>query len=97
MPKIYISGPISGLNPSEVSKSFAEAEKWLKRQGFVPVSPLNNGLPESATYTEHMLRDLQMLSECDEVYMLEGWENSRGCRMEIAEAASLKKTIKFQQ
>lgn len=82
---------------ADVVKTFTTAENWLKSNGYIPVSPLKNGLPSSASYNEHMLRDLQLLSECDEIYMLHGWEQSKGCRIEFAEAVTLKKPIKFQQ
>ena len=87
--KIYISGPISGHNPDIVRVRFATAMKAFENGPFEPVSPLENGLPDTATYDEHMLRDLEMLSECSAIYMLKGWRYSRGARLEFKIAKNL--------
>lgn len=82
MKKIYISGPISGLPLETVYNNFTNAEVQLLEQGYEPVNPLNNGLPTNATWEEHMRADLRLLLDCDAIYMLEGWEKSRGARIE---------------
>lgn len=96
MIKIYISGPITGIDPEVCRTRFEKAENELKRQGFIPVNPLKNGLPDTATYDEHMRRDLEMLSECDTIYMLEGWERSNGCRIEFNTAIANRQKITFE-
>lgn len=95
--KIYISGPISGHNPDIVKARFDSVKKILEKNSFEPVSPLENGLPDTATYDEHMLRDLEMLSECSAIYMLKGWEKSKGCKIEFAHAVANKISIIFEQ
>ena len=95
--KIYISGPITGHNPDKVAERFATAKKTFDGTDYTPVSPLENGLPESATYDEHMIRDLEMLAECEAIYMLNGWGRSKGCKIEFASAVSQNKTIIFEQ
>lgn len=94
--KIYLSGPISGLPPTEVHEKFAAAEQYFKDQGIETVNPLKNGLPASAPWREHMLRDLELLSECDTVYMMKGWKRSKGARVEFATAVESCKTIMFE-
>lgn len=94
--KIYISGPITGLPHKEVEQVFGRVADKLNRLGWEAVSPLNNGLPAEASYNEHMLRDLEMLAECRAIFMLKGWENSKGARIEFAEAVARKKTIMFE-
>ena len=95
--KVYISGPISGLEISVVRQRFDTAKKTLIEAGFTPVSPLENGLPLCASYAEHMARDIEMLSECQAVYMLKDWEKSNGCKVEIGVAIKQKKYIAFEQ
>lgn len=97
MQKVYISGPITGLDPTLCRQRFETAKNELKRRGYVPVSPLDNGLPDEAPYDEHMRRDLEMLSECDMIYMLNGWERSKGCRIEFNTAATDRKPIIFER
>ena len=98
MPKtIYISGPISGLDADYVEKRFSDAKNYLLGIGFKPVSPLENGLPKNAPYEAHMAKDIELLSECSSVYMLDGWGKSNGCKIEFAHAVANKKTIIFEQ
>lgn len=96
MNKIYISGPISGLPLETVYNNFTNAEVQLLEQGYEVVNPLNNGLPTTATWEEHMRADLRLLLDCDAIYMLEGWEKSRGARIEYALAVDLKMDIQYQ-
>lgn len=96
MKKIYISGPISGLPLETVYNNFTNAEVQLLEQGYEVVNPLNNGLPSNATWEEHMRADLKLLLDCDAIYMLEGWEKSRGARIEYALAIDLKMDIQYQ-
>lgn len=58
--KVYISGPITGIDPELCRARFAAAKKELHQRGMEPVSPLENGLPDDAPYDEHMKRDLEM-------------------------------------
>lgn len=96
MKKIYISGPISGLPLETVYNNFTNAEAQLLEQGYEVVNPLNNGLPTNATWEEHMRADLRLLLDRDAIYMLEGWEKSRGARIEYALAVDLKMDIQYQ-
>lgn len=84
--KIYISGPITGLKKETYERNFAEAEAELRQLGFETSNPLRNGLTEKNTYEEHMAADLAMLAECDGIYLMKGWERSRGCQIELQSA-----------
>ena len=98
MPKtIYISGPISGLDADYVEKRFADAKNRLTVAGLKPVSPLENGLPKTASYEAHMAKDIEMLSGCSSIYMLDGWQKSNGCKIEFAHAVANKIAIIFEQ
>ena len=94
--KVYISGPISGLPYEEVEKAFNDAEIRLKDKGHEVVNPLNNGLPRESTWNEHMRADLKLLLDCDAIYMLDGWTNSKGAEIEYDLAIDLGfKLIRF--
>lgn len=95
--KVYISGPITGHDKQEVAQRFEAAKKLFQNTEYKPISPLENGLPASATYEEHMFRDLEMLAECEAIFMLKGWERSKGCKIEFGFAMSNKITIIFEQ
>ena len=91
--KVYISGPITGLPYEEVEKSFNEADIRLQEQGYEVVNPLNNGLPRESTWNEHMIADIKLLLDCDAIYMLNGWEISKGACIEFNIAVSLNYVI----
>lgn len=80
--KVYISGPVTGLPLEEAERAFNEAETTILKKGHEPVNPLKNGLPGSATWHEHMRVDIKMLLDCQAIFMLEGWEQSDGARLE---------------
>lgn len=81
--RAYLSGPISGYDMNERRKAFKEAEELIHEPGVEVVSPLNNGLPDDAEWSDHMLRDLEMLIDCDMMVLLPGWQHSRGCLTEV--------------
>ncbi len=87
--KVYISGPISGLPLETVYNNFTNAEIRLQEQGYEVVNPLNNGLPRESTWNEHMRADLKLLLDCDAIYMLNGWEYSKGASLEYDLAIDL--------
>ena len=82
MKKIYISAPISGHNIAERKLFFLQIEKQLAEQGFTPVNPFRNALPDSAPYTEHMKEDIRLLLDCDGIVRPDRWRTSIGCEIE---------------
>lgn len=80
--KIYISGKISGTNLTETRKRFAAAAKELQARDFTPINPLENGLSEHDRWEAHMLKDIADLLQCKAIYMLQGWQESKGARIE---------------
>ena len=56
--------------------------------GHEPVNPFNNGVPDDAHWRQHMLADISMLLSCDYIYMLHGWELSKGAKLELDVASS---------
>ena len=89
--RVYISGPITGTNDFE--QRFEAAENNLKAQGYEVFNPAkcNLVMPGTATWEDYMKLCEAMLSCCDTIYMLRGWENSRGAVKEyhLAMAAGM--------
>lgn len=89
--KIYISGKISGTR--DFRNRFQKAEDHLKKDGWDVINPVAIGdlLPPSTTYKQFMEIDLKLLTMCDAVYMIPGWEESEGAKTEkqLAEALGL--------
>lgn len=91
--KIYISGAITG-DPNYL-EHFAAAEKLLKENGHKPFNPCS--VPNIFSYDEFMKIDLAALECCDAIYMLKGWQNSKGALIEFNKALELKLIIGFEK
>jgi hypothetical protein len=77
--KIYISGPMAGIEGYE--KNFKVAEEKIKESGHEVVNPAEiDG--EGMTREELLKLDLWMMEECDAIYMLKGWQQSCGANRE---------------
>ena len=81
--KIYISGKITGLPVQEAIAKFRSAAEKIRRFGFEPVSPFDNGLPLEADWAEHIGKDISLLLRCDAIYLLDDYEKSEGARIEL--------------
>ena len=91
--KVYISGPITGIK--NYPERFERVENELIHQGVEVINPakVNANLPESTTWEEYMRISLCMLSMCDGIYMMEGWQQSRGASLEYAYAKGMGITV----
>ena len=95
--RIFISGPISGTD--DYMGRFAEAEERLREDGYLPINPtvfsqhLLNG---EFNWFEFMEITMALLKQCDNIYMLKGWENSRGACMELEYATQHLYTVVMQ-
>lgn len=80
--RVYISGAITGTD--DYMERFAEAEKIISSRGHIPVNPAKvlSSLPNTTTYREYIKLSLDMLQMCSGIYMLDGWQQSRGAKLE---------------
>ena len=88
--KVYISGPMTGLPREEYLRRFREAEKQLRANGWTNiVNPINvwacrwPWLYRLLGYRLVLWYDIQLLKTCDRIYLMEGWEKSKGCQKEL--------------
>jgi hypothetical protein len=95
--KVYISGPITGH--TNFRERFAAAEELLKMGNYEVVNPAEElaELPTGTSHEIYMDKSLELLSECDGIYMLDGWENSRGAHIEFEYAIRNKMTVCFEK
>lgn len=97
MKKVYISGAIAGHDLAERKAAFKAAERKLAEMGFAPVNPFDNGVPDGAHWRVHMRADIALLVQCDLIYMLRGWELSKGAKLEHDVATSCGiKVLKYE-
>lgn len=84
---VYIAGPITGHADLNIP-AFAAAAEQLRAAGFEPVNPhtLHDGRLD-LSHDQYMRTDIRALVDCDAIHMLDGWQLSRGARVERTVAA----------
>ena len=96
--KVYISGKIGEEVLSEATRQkFAKAESILRTLGHGVFNPTRSGLGELAEdavrkyaasgrrtkwYNQILIMDIEVLEQCDAIYMLPDWKDSPGAMVE---------------
>lgn len=83
--KIYISGPITGKPRCKVYDAFYEAACLILDAKHTPVNPIDIAAWD-LTWSTYMniAMDVIRPEEIDVIYMLDGWDESKGARLERA-------------
>lgn len=91
----YISGPITGRDKAEYMDHFKRAELALKGAGWEVINPAeaNEKLADILDYDTLMKVCRAEVEESDAIYLLKGWEKSRGAKIELYKAIWEKKEI----
>ena len=99
--KIYISGPISHDPYHE--EAFTKAGQYLVHLGYEVINPVDildrdfDGPDRDVQRWNYFMREaIKMLLECDQIYMLEGWEDSRGAKLEQKIALDLAMPMMYE-
>lgn len=93
--KIYISGPMTGL-PGLNFPAFNAAAAVLRTSRIEVVNPveINNG---EIHWNTCMRTNIAALVMCNAIFMLEGWQGSKGATLEHYIAETLGMKVIFQQ
>lgn len=94
--KIYISGAISHHDIDERRTAFEACARFCELCGFEAVNPFDNGVGDDADWREHMRVDLKMLLGCDAICMMDGWEESKGAKLELDVASTCGMTVYYE-
>ena len=94
--KVYISGKITGLLFADAYENFARAEKKLTNDGFDVVNPMILNHDHDLSWESYMRVDLIAMLDCTHIYMLQGWNDSRGANIEYILAKELKLEVLYQ-
>lgn len=89
MKKVYISGAITGLPVEQYTAKFNAAELLLTNAGYQPINPIKLDHSQNTEWHQYMRTDIAELLTADAIFLLPGWENSRGARLELHLAAEL--------
>jgi len=95
--RIYLSGPMSGVERADYVRRFRDAERILRRHGYGCINPcrvwacrwpwiyraMEWVLGKRLTYAVILAYDLLLLmTRADGIAMLPGWQASRGAQIE---------------
>jgi hypothetical protein len=95
--KIYISGMISNLSKAVYERSFNQAEQKLIASGHQVVNPLRiDHSRHDQSWESFMLADIKELFSCDGIFMLAGWNDSKGAMIERAIAQAMGKHVYYE-
>lgn len=90
--RVYLSGPISN-NPTYI-EDFYGTEELLIKQGLEVINPVKvSDAFGGLSYEEYIKLDLILLEMCDAIFMLDGWQGSRGAKLEYHYANIMQKQI----
>lgn len=82
----YLAGPMSGIEGYN-APAFLTAASNLRQRGHTIVSPLELAMQlgplGSRPYEDYIRNDLMGLLGCQAIILMNGWEGSRGARMEL--------------
>lgn len=92
---IYLSGPMTGL-PDYNRPAFNAVAEELRAKGMSVFNPADIGPKENIMPRAwYMRRDIEGLLKSDTVYVLPGWGESEGAKLEIEIAKQLEMPIVF--
>ena len=94
-PTIYISGPIS--DDPDYKEKFRAAHQMLEECGFAVIDPTELvKVSDDKDYTDYLAEAVWHMLKADELYMLKGWSQSTGAKLELKLARLLNKRVQFQ-
>lgn len=81
--KVYISGKVTGLPINVARKMFSDAEDKINATGkYEAVNPLKDE-KEGYEWEYYMRKDIKLLMDCEFIYFLPNWQESRGANLEM--------------
>jgi hypothetical protein len=93
--RLYVAGRIA--NENGYREKFATACDEVRTMGHEPVNPCEiDHSCHNRSWEEFMIADIREMLDCDGVYALSDWSNSKGATIEVELAMKLNKVIIYQ-
>ena len=92
----YLAGPYTAQTPFGEFLNVVTARVWAEevmKKGYAVYVPHLQNFASGLSWDEIMSRDLEVLSRCDLLVLLPGWENSKGSQMEHQKALDLEMPV----
>ena len=94
MKTVFIAGPYRGVNAWAVEKNVQYAEAYIypiAELGAAPLCPHTMTRNFDGTFTDEFWLEvtMELMTRCDAIFMVPGWQRSEGARAELAEAEAL--------
>ena len=89
--RIYVAGPMTGL-PDNNYPAFHDAAARLRRRAWHVENPAENPKPHTdaaCEWTAYMRMGMSQLMTCHAIYLLPGWQKSKGAKLEHLVAQKL--------
>jgi hypothetical protein len=77
---VYVSAPITGMEDT-AEERFSRAVNVVRQNGDVAINPWQENKSFSR-WGDAIVAGLRLLKKCDAILLCEGWQNSRGCKIE---------------
>lgn len=92
---VYLSGSITGND--NCNQDFGCAERFLSQMGYAVINPVKVGkeLPD-LTHEQYMQVCYRLIDIADIIFMVSGWQKSKGANAELSYAKSLGKKVMYQ-
>lgn len=94
--KIYISGKITGIE-NQAEQLFEKAENELTLKGYEVINPLKLNHQHDKSWHSYMKEDIKALCDCEEIFMLSNWAESKGATIERTIAMSLDIKVLYEK
>jgi hypothetical protein len=91
---VYVAGPYTGPDANSIHDNIEKARRiavTLWKEGYAVICPhLNSAHMDGVvSWEQFMEADLLILSKCDAIALVPGWEKSKGACMEFQKAQEL--------
>lgn len=88
--RVYVAGPMTGIEHYNRT-AFETAAKTLNAAGYNAITPFDCLTTDD--WQEGTRADIRAMLQCEEIFVLPGWQNSKGASLEIQIARTLKMPI----
>jgi len=94
--RIYISGKISGIE-EDAPALFRKGTEEIDAIGHIGINPMEFPHDHDKTWESYMKEDIMSMCQCDGLYMLRNWTESKGAIFEHYIAKQLGMKILYER